>query len=813
MNIKKQIALKCPILCYHHFIPNEIANMDCRTTGEKFEEDIKKLLDSGYVSISLEQLYEYEQGNFNLPEKPFIITMDDGYLSNYEIAFPILCKYNVYADIFIVTGFVGMDKHPDYPAFIPHFSFSQAEEMQRSGLVKIHSHGEFHISNIDMDKEKFVKNISKSKEKILNNDTTRVICYAYPNESFNDTTVDSIHNEGYKYQAVMVDKLTLKNIKKGCLGRVPVGYTSDILNAMQIHSNYIKSVLSLKHILEEIATDNPLIKKCNVLDDFLQQRGNKELCTIKMISYDGIDISRCENDLIIYRENDRTGTGKYGYEITVDKDTMIDENFKGNSKIPRSGFVISGHGSAGLTLMNSYENGLNVFIYEEENVLFFVQTQSQKRKKTLSDFYKIKEKVDTFNTPIKPNLLIIQNKINSIKELVFSIESNSISDEVSNYISDVESQIEELQYLMLPQKNFENRAAWYRSIEKNDDDVRKTIEKAKSLNINAIYLETWYGGKFIGFSNNPLIRHCPINGDFDALESFCRISREYDIEVHAWVANFSIGCLESSDFDENSLINKTKGKHLLDSHDNCFNLTSCGKYVYMNPYDAECRQLVLDLYKEIIEKYDVDGIHLDYIRFPQLNYGIYEFGYNRDIIEGFQKEYNTMLHPAEFLPGTQLHEDWRQFRENIINGFVNDVHSLAKALKPNIWISCACFQDLEIALKMIYQNPALWAANGWVDEVFSMSYTADNEELKENITKYKNICNGKALYSVGLSAFENIPKRIFIDQFEIARKMNVDGIALFALGNINEGNYAKTIKEGCFRIKADQKYNIKTCAL
>jgi peptidoglycan/xylan/chitin deacetylase (PgdA/CDA1 family) len=93
MDKRKINVVKCPILCYHHFVNNEVENMECRTTGDKFEEDIKILLASKYTSISLEKLFQYENGNSTLPEKPFIITIDDGYLSNYEIAFPILRKY------------------------------------------------------------------------------------------------------------------------------------------------------------------------------------------------------------------------------------------------------------------------------------------------------------------------------------------------------------------------------------------------------------------------------------------------------------------------------------------------------------------------------------------------------------------------------------------------------------------------------------------------------------------------------------------------------------------------------------------------
>jgi hypothetical protein len=102
--------------------------------------------------------------------------------------------------------------------------------MEKSGLVKIHSHGEWHTSNTEMNEKKFIENINLSKQITLENSSNSFICYAYPNESFNNTTIDAIKKSGYAYQMIRVDKLTIDNIRKGCLGRVPVGYESNILN-------------------------------------------------------------------------------------------------------------------------------------------------------------------------------------------------------------------------------------------------------------------------------------------------------------------------------------------------------------------------------------------------------------------------------------------------------------------------------------------------------------------------------------------------------------------------------------------------------
>ena len=78
-----------------------------------------------------------------MPENPIAITFDDGYLSNYEIAYPILKELNIPATIFIVTSTVGLDESSGKVS-TPHFTWDQAREMQESGIIDIHSHSHSH---------------------------------------------------------------------------------------------------------------------------------------------------------------------------------------------------------------------------------------------------------------------------------------------------------------------------------------------------------------------------------------------------------------------------------------------------------------------------------------------------------------------------------------------------------------------------------------------------------------------------------------------------------------------------------------------
>ena len=82
---------------YHHISKKTSALGAYVITPEQFESDLKFIKDKGYEAITTQNLVDYFDGKFELPEKPIMITFDDGYLSFYEYAYPLLKQYNMKA--------------------------------------------------------------------------------------------------------------------------------------------------------------------------------------------------------------------------------------------------------------------------------------------------------------------------------------------------------------------------------------------------------------------------------------------------------------------------------------------------------------------------------------------------------------------------------------------------------------------------------------------------------------------------------------------------------------------------------------------
>lgn len=128
-----------PILMYHHFA--EEGNDSTVITPENFRAQLEAAQAAGWQAVSMLELYDYVYYGCALPEKPFCITIDDGYLSNYTLAYPILQELNMKATIFCIGSSFGASTYKDTQTPItPHFDFAQAQEMMDSGLISIQCH-------------------------------------------------------------------------------------------------------------------------------------------------------------------------------------------------------------------------------------------------------------------------------------------------------------------------------------------------------------------------------------------------------------------------------------------------------------------------------------------------------------------------------------------------------------------------------------------------------------------------------------------------------------------------------------------------
>jgi len=209
-------AFKLPVLMYHH-ISDDVTS-SAVVTAETFETHMAALKEAGFSPVSLKELVNFVYNGGELPEKPVVITFDDGYMSNYETAFPILRKYDMKASVFIIGSSVGKSTYKDtgHP-IIPHFGYEEANEMISSGLIEIQSHfydmhqsrqlesGVARTTAAQLEgesDEEYIKalrsDIVRSINEIEDNTGEECFAFSYPLGVYNKTSESILMDEGAK---------------------------------------------------------------------------------------------------------------------------------------------------------------------------------------------------------------------------------------------------------------------------------------------------------------------------------------------------------------------------------------------------------------------------------------------------------------------------------------------------------------------------------------------------------------------------------------------------------------------------------------
>lgn len=202
---------KVPILLYHHITTDEFSNEESISLISPSDFRLHMTAISvNFTPISLRSYYEYvmcDDGSISLPQNPIIVTFDDGYLSNYEIAFPILKELSIPATIFVVTDTVGAIAG-EGKVNNSHFTWEQAKEMEDSGLIEIQSHTVSHEKMTSIDVGEAVRQIRKSKHDIEVNLGRECDMIAYPYGDYNEGIKELAREAGYKVQLLVDDKTT-----------------------------------------------------------------------------------------------------------------------------------------------------------------------------------------------------------------------------------------------------------------------------------------------------------------------------------------------------------------------------------------------------------------------------------------------------------------------------------------------------------------------------------------------------------------------------------------------------------------------------
>ncbi|MCD4820295.1 MAG: family 10 glycosylhydrolase [Candidatus Cloacimonetes bacterium] len=318
------------------------------------------------------------------------------------------------------------------------------------------------------------------------------------------------------------------------------------------------------------------------------------------------------------------------------------------------------------------------------------------------------------------------------------------------------------------------------------EKIDKVVYESIQNNFNQLLAEVRYRGDALYFANkhdstfaNPeKMSYVVKDSLFDPLEYLISKGKKNGIEIHAWLTMYVVTPHK---------IQQLYPEHIYFTHPNWITFKndkiqmSCNSFegAYLDPGLAEVQNYLFNIAMDIALNYDIDGIHLDYIRYPDM-----EFGYHPLVRENYK-------HKIKY----QDAESWQKWKEMQISGLVEKINAGIRDLNKNIELTAAVIAKPEVAQNRYSQNWVGWLEKDIIDRVYLMAYTKFTDEFESLVDTVSGFNNNQKIV-FGLRAWDNSKKykaKEIMEKIEIV-KNEFAGIALFSSTGIRQNKYNKVLK-------------------
>jgi uncharacterized lipoprotein YddW (UPF0748 family) len=315
----------------------------------------------------------------------------------------------------------------------------------------------------------------------------------------------------------------------------------------------------------------------------------------------------------------------------------------------------------------------------------------------------------------------------------------------------------------------EGRAVWNHSgTGAFPDDPHSWNRSAKLLaenGFNMVFPNMLWGG-LAHYPSDVLPRSVTFRRFGDQVQQCCAAAKQWGIEVHVWKVSFNLTTAPKDFVEQLRRQGRTQVSVKGEPSD------------WLCPSNPANRKLELASLLEVARKYPIDGLHLDYIRYPGREYCYCDGCRERFEAASGRKVVNW---PKDCFSGDRKDEynDWRCRQ---ITGLVKAVSREAKKIRPSLKISAAVFGSYPGCRESVAQDWPAWVKAGYLDFVCPMDYTADDTELASLVCRQMKLIGGRAPLYVGIGATATgihlTPDQV-LSQIITARSLGASGFSIF----------------------------------
>lgn len=539
----------------------------------------------------------------------------------------------------------------------------------------------------------------------------------------------------------------------------------------------------------------------------------------EQLLYDNKNVERPEDGVVLYDGTDgkdATGTEMGGFEVAFGWDGGVVSVGGNNSAIPEGGYVLSAGSQAAAALQAIDFTGFRAVLHEEKTTVSLYRSPTmaaeawgqliEAQEKSLED-----ARIQLLDLPyedIESALSAATSKLDALNALqdpgADEAKKSAYFTAITAAQNDMEAALDVVARLFIPTAVVESRAVWVQPNEKNEDEVRALLQSIKDANLNTVYVGAWQAGYTSYPSANKELEQMPALDGFDALGAYVEIGHELGLEIRAWVDGLRLAVADRA------LNLKDPAAYLAAAHPEWLLISRNGNdaavqgeqsVYYLDPTGRESTALLSYIYAEIANKYDVDGMVIDSLLFPENGTAgadglVNDFGFNEGIMDAYTEAYGTL----PFLIDS-AHEEWAQwqaFKATCVNELVYRLTAELKSLRPDLKISAIVSNDFSGMAAARAQDAMDWVEKGYIDELIPLGAYLDTTSLGQAAEIADSQMEGGASLTMGL-VVGDLSADNLEQQIQGLRALGFTGTALYGYTELNQGGHLKALAQGVYR--------------
>lgn len=279
---------------------------------------------------------------------------------------------------------------------------------------------------------------------------------------------------------------------------------------------------------------------------------------------------------------------------------------------------------------------------------------------------------------------------------------------------------------------------------------------------------------------------------FDPLQYLLEKTSGKDIKIHAWINVFFVLSAKKSPQNNEHVLSKHpewitydyKGRPMTQYTEKELKDNLLEGY-FLDPAIPEVKNYTVDIIKDILAKYPVDGIHLDFIRYPYSGYNSYhkknlsDFGYNPISRAIFKQQYGVDPIKIDRNQNSEEKELFDQFRRDQVNDVVKKIYDAVKSKNEDLILSAAVMPRYDWGKKVYFQDWPVWLNEHYLDMVCIMSYSSTTSGFK-NYINYANTTHNNSRIFMGINVKKKSSIKNTLERIKLSYDNDMRGYIIFS---------------------------------